>query len=61
MGRERAIRENYDISSTTNLFERLESRQKIAETDIGEDLQKRIDDLRLLLAAYHDGAVKEDH
>ena len=61
VGRERAIRENYDISSTTNLFERLESRQKVAETDIGEDLQKRIDDLRLLLAAYHDGAVKEDH
>ena len=61
VGRERAIRENYDISSSTNLFERMEDRQKIRETDIGQNLQKRIDDLMLLLAAYRDGAVKEDH
>ena len=61
VGRERAIRENYDISSSTNLFERMEDRQKIRETDVGRNLQKRIDDLRLLLDAYHDGAVKEDH
>jgi fructose-1,6-bisphosphatase-3 len=61
VGRERAIRENYDISSTTNLFERMESRQKIGETDIGEEIRKRIADLRLLLDAYRDGTVKEDH
>ena len=61
IGRERAIRENYDISSSTTLFERMESRQKIGETDIGLELQKRIDDLHLLLSAYRDGAVKENH
>jgi len=61
VGRERAIRENYDITSSTTLFERMESRQKIAETDIGRDLQKRIEELHLLLAAYRDGAVMEKH
>ena len=61
VGRTRAIRENYDISSSTNLFERMEDRQKILETDTGRDLQKRIDDLRLLLDAYRDGVVTEDH
>ena len=60
-GREKAIRENFDISSSTDIFERLEHRQLIQETDIGRDLQARIDDLRLLLDAYRDGAVTEDH
>ena len=61
VGRERAIRENYDIASATTIFERMESRQKIKETDIGHELQARIDDLMLLLEAYRDGAVAETH
>ena len=61
VGRERAIRENYDISSSNNLFERMEVRQKIRETDTGRELQKRIDDLKSLLNAYRDGVVAEDH
>ena len=61
VGRERAIRENYDITSSNNLFERMEVRQKIRETDIGRELQKRIDDLQTLLTAYRDGVVAEDH
>ena len=61
VGRERAIRENYDIASATTIFERMESRQKIGETDIGRELQERIDDLRLLLEAFRDGAVAETH
>ncbi len=61
VGRERAIRENYGISSSTDIFERLESRRKIRETDLGREIQARIDDLRALLGAYRDGAVKEDH
>ena len=36
-------------------------RQKISETDIGRELQARIDDLRLLLEAFRDGAVAETH
>ena len=60
-GRERAIRENFDISSSTDIFERLETRRKIGETDRGREIQTRIDDLRALLDAFRDGAVKEDH
>ena len=60
-GRERAIRNNFDISSTTDVFELLEHRQQNKETDIGNELQIRIEDLRRLLDAYRDGVVKEDH
>lgn len=61
VGHERAVAENFDISSSTDVFEPLENRQKIKETDTGRELQKQIDDLLLLLDAYHDGAVAEDH
>jgi fructose-1,6-bisphosphatase-3 len=61
VGKERAIRENYDISSSTEIFERMEARQKVWETDIGEELRTRIEDLHLLLNAYRDGVIKEDH
>ena len=61
VGKERAIQENYDISSSVNLFEHMELRQKIKETDIGLSLRKNIDDLYFLLNAYHDGVVTEDH
>ncbi len=60
-GKEKAVRENYDISSSTNIFERMETRQKVAETDLGREIRERIDDLMLLLDAYRDGAVTEDH
>ena len=61
VGHKRAVAENFDISSSTDVFEPLENRQKIRETDTGRELQKQIDDLMLLLDAYHDGAVAEDH
>ena len=60
VGRERAIRENYDIASSTTIFERMEARQKIRETDIGREIQTRIDDLSLLLDAYRDGVIREN-
>ena len=61
VGRKRAIAENFDIASSTNVFERLDGRQKIAETDTGRELSQQINDLMLLLDAYHDGVVAEDH
>ncbi len=61
VGREKAIRENFDISSSTEIFERMETRRKIAETDLGREIEERIADLRLLLDAYRDGVVTEDH
>ena len=60
-GREKAIRENFDIASAINIFERLETRKKVAETDEGFRLQTHIDDLRELLEAYKAGVVTEDH
>jgi len=60
-GRANAIRENQDIASSSAVFERLESRMKIAGTDIGRQLQEQIDDLMALLWAYRSGAIVEDH
>ena len=34
---------------------------KIAETDIGSELQRQVEDLKALLRAYKRGLVKEDH
>ena len=60
-GREDAIRHNHDIANDSLIFEHMESRVKIAETDVGRDLQAQVDDLRRLLLAYKSGAVPEDH
>ena len=60
-GRQEAIRENFDIRSTTQVFERMEGRLKVKDTDTGRVLQTQIDDLLALLGAYRDGAVAEDH
>ncbi|MBQ4582991.1 MAG: fructose-1,6-bisphosphatase [Oscillospiraceae bacterium] len=60
-GREDAIRQNRDIGSSSQIFERLDKRQKIAGTDIGRALQEQIDDLMALLAAFRSGAIAEQH
>ena len=60
-GRQEAIRENKDIANSSDIFERMESRVKIADTDIGVELQAQVDDLKALLKAYRMGEVKEDH
>ncbi len=60
-GRANAIRENQDIASTSVVFERLESRMKIAGTDVGRQIQEQIDDLMALLWAYNNGEIVEDH
>ena len=49
------------IVSQSEVFERMESRIKVAETDTGRQLQTQIDDLMELLSAYKAGAVTEDH
>ncbi len=61
VGREEAIRENQDIASTSKIFERLETRMKIAGTDVGRQLQEQIHDLLALLAAFRSGAIVENH
>ena len=60
-GRLEAIRYNHDIANNSLIFERMDARVKIAETDIGKKLQAQANDLRRLLEAYRAGAVTEDH
>lgn len=56
-----AIKNNTDIHSVTNIFDRMDKRIKISETDNGKLLQDTIDDLKWLLLAYKTGEIKEDH
>ena len=60
-GRKKAIEDNWDIASTYDIFERMNHRRKIARTDIGKKLKAQSDDLMLLLRAYKDGAIVEQH
>ena len=60
-GRKLAIEENRDIANRSQVFERMESRLKIAQTDIGRQLQVQSEDLRNLVEAFKAGAVLEDH
>ncbi len=60
-GHDNAVHENVDIISKAEIFERMEYRFKIKDTDLGRQLQTQIDDLKDLLIAYKTGAVTENH
>ena len=60
-GHDNAVHEDVDIISETEIFERMEYRFKIKDTDLGRQLQTQIDDLKDLLIAYKTGAVTENH
>ena len=60
-GRRAAISSNHDIANESQIFEKMETRMKVAETDEGTELQSRVDDLTLLLQAYQSGAIAENH
>ncbi|MBQ2854265.1 MAG: fructose-1,6-bisphosphatase [Oscillospiraceae bacterium] len=60
-GKQKALKENDDIANDSVVFETLETRMRVADTDEGKALQTRVDDLLLLLDAYRSGAVREDH
>lgn len=60
-GRHDAIYHNHDIANDSLIFERMESRMKVAQTDLGHELQMQINDLLALLEAYRNGAVPEAH
>ena len=61
VGRAAAIRRNWDIASTSQIFERLERRATIEDTDNGRRMQEQVDDLLDLLRAYRSGAIVESH
>lgn len=56
---QKAISENLDILSTTDMFEPSGKRVYVADTDEGAGMKERIADLKQLLAAYADGSIKE--
>ena len=60
-GKQDAIDNNRDIISDSVIFEHMEHRLKVAESDAGKALQAQADDLMRLLSAYRSGAVAENH
>jgi len=60
-GKWNAIHKNDDIQNDSTVFEKLENRMRVHQTDEGIELQTRVDDLMMLLEAYRSGAVTEDH
>ena len=60
-GKRHALQSNADIDNESDIFERMEERLKVADTDEGKMLQERVNDLLDLLDAYRSGAVTENH
>ena len=60
-GKKHAVRTNADIDNDSDIFERMEVRLKVADTDEGKMLQARVEELMDLLTAYRSGAVTENH
>ena len=60
-GKWNAVHKNDDIANESVIFEKMETRMRVSQTDEGSELQTRVDDLLLLLEAYRTGAVTEDH
>ena len=56
-----AVHKNDDIRNDSEIFEKMETRMRISDTDEGAELQDRVDMLMMLLDAYRSGAVTEDH
>lgn len=57
--KEKAIKEEKDILSTTMVLEREVVRKKVQDTDDGEEIKLQIADLMTLLDAYQKGIIKE--
>ena len=56
-----AVHKNDDIRNDSEIFEKMETRMRVSQTDQGAELQDRVNMLMMLLDAYRTGAVTEDH
>ncbi|AYD39915.1 fructose-1,6-bisphosphatase [Clostridium fermenticellae] len=56
-----AIKNNEDIISSTKILEHAVKRKKVADTDIGRELEEQIANLEKLLTAYRKGFIKEEN
>ncbi len=57
--RAKAIKDEKDIISDRVFIETNAKRKRVKDTDIGIELQEQISDLKMLLAAYRKGLIKE--
>ena len=55
----KALEENLDIHSDTEIVEEEENRIMVADTDQGVIIRERIRDLKELLKAYRSGLIRE--
>lgn len=55
----RALRENKDIESESQLIETEKARVMVRDTDIGKQIMEDIADLEMLLQGYRSGEIKE--
>jgi fructose-1,6-bisphosphatase-3 len=55
----RAIEEEVDIDSTPEVLEQNPVRIRVGETDVGRQIQRRVEELNALLDAYRTGLIKE--
>jgi len=60
-GKWNAVHKNDDIRNDSEIFEKMETRMRVSQTDQGVELQDRVNMLMMLLDAYRSGAVTEDH
>ncbi len=56
---QKAVEEEWDIDSATQILERNDIRIRVRDTDLGRQLERQIDDLQSLLAAYRSGLIQE--
>lgn len=57
--KQEAIEDEKDIISNRIFIERNAKRKQVSHTDVGMVLQAQVDDLKMLLAAYNEGMIKE--
>ena len=57
-GKEDAIRRGTDITSHSFIVENLPQRLLVGDTDTGDQIRTRIDELQQLLRAYRSGRIK---
>jgi len=56
---QKAIEENAEMQTTTEILERNRMRIRVKDTDEGREMQRKIDNLQALLTAYRRGLIKE--
>ncbi len=56
---QKAIEEELNIDSTTQILEQNDVRIRVKDTDLGWNIQQQIDDLQALLTAYRSGLIQE--